>query len=196
VRVVFGIGNPGPRYALTRHNVGFMVLDHLADVEGATWRPIPGLNAEGAPVRIADDAIWLIKPLTYVNACGPVLAAIHTRDAVPLSDLLVVVDDLALPVARLRLRAGGGDGGHNGLRSLITHLASEDFPRLRIGIGAPGPVPSEQYVLEPFPEPEREALAESVERAGNAVRRWVEAGIERAMGEVNRPDLDQPEGRA
>lgn len=192
MRVVFGIGNPGARYARTRHNLGFMVLDHLAQEAGATWGAIPGLPAEGAPLRLADEKVWLIRPLTFVNRCGPVAAAIHQRDDVPTGEILVVVDDLALPPGRLRLRARGSDGGHNGLKSLIASLGTGDFPRLRIGIGDPGPVPAETYVLEPFPEGEGAAVEQAIRAAADAVRLWVEQGVEKAMGEVNRADLDHP----
>jgi PTH1 family peptidyl-tRNA hydrolase len=196
MRVVFGIGNPGARYAGTRHNLGFMVLDALAHDAGAEWREIPGLRADGAPLEIAGERIWLIRPLTYVNRCGPVAAAIHRRDEVPVDSILVVVDDLALPPGRLRLRARGSDGGHNGLKSLIASLGTGDFPRLRIGIGDPGTVPAETYVLEPFAEEERAAMERAIGAAADAVRLWVEQGVEKAMAEVNRADLDHPRDRA
>lgn len=192
MRVVFGIGNPGARYVRTRHNLGFMVLDALAHEAGAEWREIPGLRADGAPLEIAGERVWLIRPETYVNRCGPVAAAIHERDDVPTGSILVVVDDLALPAGRLRLRARGSDGGHNGLKSLIESLGTEDFPRLRIGIGDPGPVPAETYVLERLAGEEWAAMERAIEAAADAVRLWVEHGVEKAMGDVNRADLDHP----
>jgi PTH1 family peptidyl-tRNA hydrolase len=195
VHVVFGIGNPGPEYDGTRHNLGFRVVDALAGAQGA-FEPMAGLAAAGARVRLEGAPALLVKPLTYVNRCGPVLAALREREGVELRRCLVVVDDLHLPLGRVRLREGGSDGGHNGLRSLIESLATDAFPRLRLGIGEPRGIPSERYVLEPFPPAEREAADGAVARGAEGVRLWLRLGPERAMGEVNRRDLDPPAGPA
>jgi len=195
VRVVFGIGNPGPKYVGTRHNLGFRVVDALAEESRGEFAPLPGPSAVFAPVRIEDEPLLLVKPLTYVNRCGPVLAALRDREGLALAHCLVVVDDFHLPLGRIRLREGGSDGGHNGLRSLIESLGTDAFPRLRIGIGEPPDTP-ERHVLEPFPPEEREAAERAVARAAEAVRLWVRLGGERAMGEVNRHDLDPPPSSA
>jgi len=191
LRVVFGIGNPGAGYEGTRHNLGFDVVDALA--AGASFASRPG-PAAAASAGVDGVPLLLVKPLTYVNRCGPVLAAIRDELGAPLDHLLVVVDDLDLPLGTLRLRPRGSDGGHNGLRSILASLEAEDVPRLRIGIGGPGEVPAERYVLEPFPPSERTVARAAVARAADAVRLWAREGIERAMAEVNRRDLDRPAG--
>jgi PTH1 family peptidyl-tRNA hydrolase len=195
VRVVFGIGNPGPEYDGTRHNLGFLVVDALCAAANGAFARLPGLPAAGARVRIEGEAALLVKPLTYVNRCGPVLAALRDGEALPLERCLVVVDDFHLPLGAVRLRLAGGDGGHNGLSSLVESLGTEEFPRLRIGVGEPSG-PAERYVLSPFLPGEREAAAAAVARAADGVRTWVRLGGERAMAEVNRRDLDPPAGRA
>ena len=192
MRVVFGVGNPGPDYQATRHNVGFRVVDRLAR---GTLTPLPGLNADGAKVRLSGQTVLLVKPLTYVNRCGPLLEKIRREHGIPVDDLLVVVDDFALPIGRLRLRAQGSDGGHNGLASILAALQTPAFPRLRLGIGDPGELPAERYVLMPFPPEEEVQVEESVTRAAEAVHLWLRLGTENAMSEVNRRDLDQGEER-
>lgn len=195
MRIIFGIGNPGPEYEGTRHNLGFEVLDAIAAEANASFVPVKGLQADGARVRLGPRRVLLLKPLTYVNRCGPVLARARERLGLGLDRLLVVVDDLNLPLGRLRLRGGGSDGGHNGLRSLLAALASPDFPRLRIGIGGPGALPAERYVLTAFDEPERPRARAAVERARDAARLWLRLDLQTAMGAVNRRDLDQAPGR-
>ncbi len=193
MKVVFGIGNPGPKYEGTRHNLGFRVLDACFVAWNAEPSRLPGLQATAAKAETDGEAVLLVKPLTYVNLCGPVLAEIRAREDLDLRDLLVVVDDIDLPVGRLRLRAQGSDGGHNGLRSLIEALQDEGFARLRIGIGAPGDEPAERYVLQPFTPAESEVIDDAVDRAREGVGTWLSQGVERAMGEVNRSELDQAE---
>jgi len=144
--------------------------------------------------RVAGRPVLLVKPTSFVNLCGPVLAALCLREATPLADALVVVDDFHLPLGRLRLRSSGGAGGHNGMASILESLASAALPRLRIGIGDPGPMPAERYVLEPFAAGEEPLVERAVEAAAGAVEAWLSAGIGRAMGEVNRGDLDGAEG--
>lgn len=193
MHVVFGIGNPGPEYDGTRHNVGFRVVDALLARARARAGRLPDLDAEGAETRLAGRPALLVKPLTYVNRCGPVLAAIRAREAVPLERLLVVVDDFHLPLGRLRLRRGGSDGGHNGLASIVASLGTEGFPRLRVGVGARGAAPAEAFVLSRFPPAERGAVERAVERAADAVEAWIRLGLDRAANDANRRDLDGPE---
>ncbi|MGQ0613136.1 MAG: aminoacyl-tRNA hydrolase [Planctomycetaceae bacterium] len=191
-----GIGNPGERYRRTRHNVGFRVIDLLAERASVPLEDLCGIDAEGGLGRLAGRPVLLAKPTSFVNRCGPVLAALCLREATPLSEVLVVVDDFQLPLGRLRLRSSGGAGGHNGLTSILESLGSVAFPRLRLGIGDPGSEPAERYVLEPFAPSEEPAVARAVEVAARAVESWLSAGIERAMGEVNRRELDGAEGAA
>ncbi len=192
MHVVFGIGNPGPEYDGTRHNLGFRVVDALAAEARGRFDPLPGPPGTVARVRLEGMPALLVKPLTYVNRCGPVLAALVEREGIALLQCLVVLDDFHLPLGRVRLREGGSDGGHNGLRSLVESLGTEAFPRLRLGVGEPPGVPAERYVLEPFPPEEREAAENAVTKGAEGVRLWLRLGAERAMGELNRRDLDPP----
>jgi PTH1 family peptidyl-tRNA hydrolase len=184
--VVFGIGNPGPKYDGTRHNLGFDVVDAIAEEAGARFVPIRGMEADGARVTLRGKPLLLVKPLTYVNRCGPVLAAARSALGTPLERLLVVVDDLDLDVGRLRLRPRGSAGGHNGLKSITEHLATDAFWRLRVGIGAPGPGSVTDHVLGRFSEDEGPLVDASLERAVSAVKAWAVAGGDRAMEAVNR----------
>jgi len=186
LRVVFGLGNPGERYEQTPHNLGFKVVDTLAAAGRRRFGRIRGLPALATGVRVDRAPVLLVKPLTFMNRCGPVLAAIRDMERVSPGHLLVVVDDLNLPAGRLRLRPGGTDGGHNGLRSLIDHLGTEAFPRLRLGIGDPGGRPREEYVLDPIPAAERAPIDRAVEAAAAAVVTWARLGTDRAMSLVNR----------
>lgn len=192
MHIVFGIGNPGPEYEGTRHNLGFEVVDALAEAAGRRLQPMASLPAVGQQARVQGKSVLLVKPLTYVNLCGAVLQTLRKREGLGLDRLLVVVDDIALPVGRIRLRKQGRDGGHKGLRSLIQHLGSEDFCRLRVGVGDPGPLPAERYVLQRFGEGDRPLIDEAVRAAVEATGQWVRLGVDRAMNEVNRRELDDP----
>ena len=185
MRAVVGLGNPGARYAETRHNLGFMVLDALAA------RPRLGWSAEKdyryAFTSPEGEGAVLVKPTTFMNASGlAVSRALIRFDAVP-EDLLVIVDDAHLPLGRIRIRRGGSHGGHNGIRSVIRDLGTEAFPRLRIGIG---PIPDGEemiaFVLEAFLSHERDTVSEMVARAVDAVRAVLQDGLDKAMNEFNR----------
>jgi PTH1 family peptidyl-tRNA hydrolase len=197
VHVVFGIGNPGPEYRHTRHNLGFAVVERLARAAGRTLRRFRELSAAGTGVWVGREPVLLVEPLTYVNRCGPVLEAICRLERVPLRKVLVVVDDVNLPLGRLRLRGRGSDGGHNGLRSIVAALGTEEVPRLRLGVGAP---PSSavfsQYVLAPFPPEERPRAERVVARAARTAMVWARDGAAAAMELANRRDLDRPQERA
>ena len=180
---IFGLGNPTRRYAATRHNAGFMVLDVLASRLGCRFRSFP--DREVARRQFAGGDLLLIKPLLYMNESGVVVR--KQLDRKP-DELLVVCDDMALPFGRLRLRPGGSDGGHKGLGSIISHLGRSDFPRLRVGIDAPARSSEGiDYVLEPFPREQAELLPEVLERAADACITVVTQGLERAMNRFNPP---------
>jgi PTH1 family peptidyl-tRNA hydrolase len=180
---VFGLGNPTRRYAATRHNVGFMVLDMLASRLKCRFRGLPGRDI--ARKQFAGQDLILVKPLLYMNESG--VAVQRQLERRP-DDLLVVCDDLALPFGRLRLRPKGSDGGHKGLASIILHLGRGDFPRLRVGIDAPEPgKDAVQYVLEPFSEDQAGLLPEVLARAADACLTVVTQGIQSAMNRFN-PD--------
>ena len=178
---IFGLGNPGRRYAATRHNVGFMVVDGLAARLGFRFRVFA--DREVARRQFAGDELMLVKPLLFMNESGIVVRKQLERKP---DDVLVVCDDMALPFGRLRLRPAGSDGGHKGLGSIISHLGRSDFPRLRVGIDAPArSSDGVDYVLEPFPKEQAALLPEVLERAVDACIATVTQGLERAMSRFN-----------
>jgi PTH1 family peptidyl-tRNA hydrolase len=180
MRLVAGLGNPGARYESTRHNLGFRIVDEVARRLGApAWKTKDG--AAQAPVA-ARSAV-LVKPQTFMNDSGTPLQRAAAWWKVEAPDVLVVTDDLDLPFGRLRMRALGGSGGHNGLKSVILHFG-EDFPRLRAGIGRGGP-DAIDHVLSTFDAAERERLPEVIDAAAGGVLLWLDSGIIEAMNAVN-----------
>lgn len=197
MHVVFGIGNPGPKYRDTRHNLGFAVVEQLARAGRRTLRRFRGLPAAGTGVWVGREPVLLVEPLTYVNRCGPVLRDICRLERVPLENVLVVLDDVALPLGRLRLRRRGSDGGHKGLWSVLAALGTEDVPRLRLGVGAPARADARSdYVLAPFPPEERGRVARVVAHAAVTAVVWAREGAGAAMARANRRDLDRPQDGA
>lgn len=187
-RLVLGLGNPGPKYADTRHNLGFRVVDALAGRLGIAVDRTE-CNALIGGRRIGDPGeVLLAKPLTYMNRSGHAARCLVERRGLEPPAVLVVYDEVSLPLGRLRLRPSGSPGGHRGMESVIASLRTEDVARLRLGIGPEGGVPGEEmldFVLEPFARDEREAAAEMVERAADACRVWIEQGGQAAMNRFN-----------
>ena len=185
MRIVLGLGNPGARYAGTRHNIGFMLVDYLARQAGAEWVASARDQSVLAEVDWDGQLILLVKPQTYMNHSGRAARALCARFAVPPSDVLVAYDDFLLDFGRLRLRGRGSDGGHNGLSSVIEELSSQDVPRLRLGIGQP-PQSGDivEYVLAPFSQSDRE-VETLVEWGASAVETYFAEGIEVAMNRFN-----------
>jgi PTH1 family peptidyl-tRNA hydrolase len=138
VQLIVGLGNPGPKYAQTRHNVGFAFVDELARSKGIPLRPETKFHGEVCRLSLAGDDVWLLKPATFMNLSGKAVAALARFYKIAPESVLVAHDELDIPAGQLRLKQGGGHGGHNGLRDIIAQLGSRDFPRLRIGIGHPG----------------------------------------------------------
>ena len=188
MKIVVGLGNPGDQYAKTRHNIGWMVLDRLADRAGWAGKGRSRDAAAIATGRYHGLDLTLSKPLTFMNDSGRAVRKVLAREHAPLSDLLVVVDDFALPFGKLRFREGGGPGGHNGLRSIIDELSNEGFSRLRVGIGAPdrGFV---DHVLAPFQPDERERLDALLDAAADAVEEWARHGTSKAANRFNMFEL-------
>lgn len=192
-----GLGNPGDRYADTRHNVGFLVLDRIATAAGASFRPQSRLQGEVADVGSGDRRLRLLKPTTFMNNSGQSVRATLDWYGWGPEQLLVIVDDMDLPLGRLRLRASGSAGGHNGLRSIIQHLGSDAFPRLRIGIGAPGDSPAERrertvgHVLGRFADAERPLLEQVLQEVVDGIDRIQRLGLEKAGNRIN---AFRPEG--
>jgi peptidyl-tRNA hydrolase, PTH1 family len=182
--LVAGLGNPGREYERTRHNVGWLVLDELARRHGGSWRS--KFSGSLAEIRLDDARLALLKPETYMNESGRSVAAAARFFKVPAESLLVAHDDVDLEPGRLQARRGGGLAGHNGLRSLAQHLGTQDFLRLRIGVGRPGrgdPRPVKDWVLSPFaPEDDVDAL---LTRAADGVETIVRDGLEAAQQRFN-----------
>ncbi len=185
--VVVGLGNPGPEYESTRHNVGFFVVDHLAGRWNSRWKTGKG-DYLTASKSLYGRQIILVKPLTFMNNSGAAVAEALQHFEVPASALLLVVDDLALPLGSLRLRPGGSDGGHNGLASVIEWLGSDQVARLRCGIGNETMQPGSdmaEFVLSPFDVRESDSVQEMVARGADAVTEFACNGIASAMNRFN-----------
>lgn len=191
IRIVYGLGNPGSRYERTRHNMGFMVIDSLALRLGAPTRKSRAGILFGNAV-FAGRSILLAKPLTYMNLSGEPLEAMRVSP----DDILVVHDDLDIPPGGVRVKAGGGTGGHKGLESVRKALGTLDFLRIRVGIGRPpeGMDPSD-YVLGEIPREERDIFSSAIERAADAAMMCLSGEITRAMNTFNRKDSDLQRSR-
>ena len=183
MKAIVGLGNPGSRYELTRHNVGFRVIDQLAK----RWRigmereKFHAWYGDGA---VGEESVALLKPTTFMNRSGQAVVAAGRFHQLNESDLLVVTDDVALPCGRIRLRPAGSAGGHNGLQDVIDRLGSESFARLRVGVGARQGDPV-SYVLSPFLPEESPVMDRAIERAAEAAASWVTDGVDRAMNRFN-----------
>ncbi len=187
MKVIVGLGNPGQQYADTRHNIGWMVLDRLAD--RANWRGGRERDASRVAMgRYKGLDLTLVKPLTYMNDSGIAVRKVLAREHAPLPDLLVVADDFNLPFGKLRFREGGGAGGHNGLRSIIDELGTEKFSRLRIGIGEPARNAID-HVLNGFHADERQRLEELLDAAADAAEAWARDGTSKAATRFNAFEL-------
>jgi len=192
VKAICGLGNPGERYRFTRHNVGFRVVDLLADRWDLTGQ---GQVRDGAAVLDARrpeplGRVLLVKPMRYMNRSGaPLRAALRQTDVDPATDVLVVADDIDLPLGRIRLRRSGSAGGHNGLRDIIAAFGTDEFDRLRVGVGRAGEAAS--HVLATFGLTERDLAAEMVQVAADAAERWLVDGIDEAMNAYNGMELGE-----
>jgi PTH1 family peptidyl-tRNA hydrolase len=193
VKLVVGLGNPGSQYAETRHNVGWMVMDRLADRAGRSGRGRQRDASESIQIRYKGMDLVLAKPLTYMNDSGVAVRKLLARERVPLVDMLVVADDFALPFGKLRFREAGTHGGHNGLRSIIDELESEKFSRLRVGIGEPGRGAID-HVLSTFAVDERARLPILLDAAADAVEAWAREGTSKAANRFNPFELQAPAG--
>jgi PTH1 family peptidyl-tRNA hydrolase len=188
VKLVAGLGNPTDRYRGTRHNVGFEVIDLLARRRDLAFERAPA-EAVQARWRRDDDVVLLVKPLAFMNLSGAVVGGLARFYKVPVQDLLVVCDDVNLPLGRLRLRPGGSEGGHNGLRSVAEDLGTIEYPRLRIGVGRGDPSRGlADHVLARFDADEQADVEATVARAAEAVETWIDRGLAQAMNLYNRVD--------
>lgn len=185
LRLIVGLGNPGPAYERTRHNAGFMVVDRLSDQWGGRFRHIlrKSLTSTAGP---GENRLILAKPQTYMNRSGEAVRELVEHYQVSPAELLAVYDEVALPLGKLRLRRGGSSGGHKGMKSIIACLGSQDFPRLRIGIAPPEPPRDlSAFVLQEFAKRERAEFEDALEAACQAVEAAIREGLEAAMARFN-----------
>lgn len=184
IKLIVGLGNPGRQYAENRHNIGFQVLDRLAARYQLPFDKIEfqGLLARG---EVAAETVLLLKPLTYMNRCGEAVKPVQGRYDVRTEDLLVIYDDLDLPVGNIRVRERGSSGGHKGMESIIASLGTQNIARVRVGIGRPDGEPPEEYVLRDFSLDESIIVEEARERAIAAVVSFVREGIAETMNKCN-----------
>jgi len=194
VRLIVGLGNPGKEYRETRHNVGFMVVDEIARRHSLTWAMAPGQVPETfVAKRFGDEPMLVAKPLTFMNRSGDAVAALARYYDVGPAELLVVVDEAALPFGKLRARARGSAGGHNGLKSIVERLGTSEFARLRLGVGRGDPRRElADHVLAKFEPDEREGLEEFIARAADAAEMFAVEGIQKVMNVYN-PETTDPE---
>jgi peptidyl-tRNA hydrolase, PTH1 family len=186
LKLVVGLGNPGTKYQGTRHNIGYELVDRLAQGGASSTfaRKFEGLCTE---IEIDYRRVMLLKPETFMNLSGRSVGQAVRFLKLPLTDVLAVCDDLSLPLGKLRLRPGGTDGGQKGLRDIINHLGSDQFPRLRIGIGDREQADAADFVLSRFRSTERAAIDDALILASQAVAVWVTQGIDAAMNRFNGP---------
>jgi peptidyl-tRNA hydrolase, PTH1 family len=195
MKIVVGLGNPGTKYRGTRHNVGYAVIDSLADGSGV-GRFQERFQANIAEWTVGADKVLLAKPLTFMNLSGRCVRQLTDFYQLPILDLLVICDDVNLPLGKLRFRARGTHGGHNGLRDIQSHLGTTEYARLRIGVDAPGQEDLVGHVLGRFKPGEREVVEGAVAAAAQAVELWVLQGIQKCMNQYNsksEPGASAPE---
>ena len=191
-KLIAGLGNPGKDYEFTRHNLGFLVVEHLARQYHLKFSRHSASESLMATGKIDGQELILQLPLTYVNNSGRAVAAIAARESVALDNILLVCDDLALDFGEVRLKARGSAGGHNGLKSVIEHLKTQEFARLRMGIGAPlKKDETVDFVLSEFDPSEKKELGSFVGSAADGCRLWLTGGITKAMSQLNKRKEDE-----
>ncbi len=186
MKIIAGLGNPGPGYRNTRHNLGFLLLDELARRLNVSFDKKEKHGGLLAQARHGTEKILLVKPQTFMNRSGDCVAGVCRNAIFDPADLLVVVDDINLPLGRIRFRAGGSAGGHNGLKSIMERTGSPEFHRMRMGVGDDRKSRDlADHVLSTFQPEERPAVESMLERGTEAALAWLEGGIERAMNDYN-----------
>ena len=187
IRLIVGLGNPGSEYARTRHNAGFWFVDELARKTGAFFRDERKFQGEVCRTRIGDSDVWLLKPSTYMNLSGKAVRYWLDAEKIPRENLLVVVDDIALPFGTFRMRTKGSAGGHNGLKNITELLGTEEYSRIRFGIGGDFPRGHQvDYVLGHWNDEERKAMPERLKYFGDAILSFAAIGPERTMNLFNK----------
>ena len=185
MKLIAGLGNIGEKYLFTRHNAGFMVADKIAYDNNFEFREEKKLKCLLAKTKINGEDIIIIKPTTFMNLSGEAVSAVMNYYKIEIKDILIIYDDLSLDLGKIRFRANGSDGGHNGIKSIIKHLGTKDFDRIKVGIGPQPPIPSESFVLQNFTKEQLEDMKVSVKRTGEAVEFYLENGIAKAQNRYN-----------
>ncbi|HRD50541.1 MAG: aminoacyl-tRNA hydrolase [Candidatus Competibacter sp.] len=196
LRLIAGLGNPGPQYAQTRHNAGFWLADELARQQGGAFRPDGKIHGDLCRIIVAGQVLWLLKPMTFMNRSGLSVATLARFHRIPLPEILIVHDDLDLPPGAVRLKRAGGHGGHNGLRDLIAQLGGNDFLRLRLGIGHPGDGRAVlDYVLGRAPQSEQALIEQAIADALRELPRIIAGQWDQAMQTLHsrRSAADNPD---
>jgi PTH1 family peptidyl-tRNA hydrolase len=186
IELIAGLGNPGAKYEGTRHNVGFWFVDYLAHAKGCVLHHDNKFHGEVGKTSIDDQVLWLIKPMTYMNLSGQAVSALANYYKIPVENILVVHDELDLPPGELRLKKGGGHGGHNGLRDMIAHFSSNEFMRLRIGIGHPGSSSQvTNYVLGSPSNADKNLIVDAISDANVVLPQIVAGESQKAMNHLH-----------
>ncbi|MGA9755698.1 MAG: aminoacyl-tRNA hydrolase [Desulfobaccales bacterium] len=193
MRLIVGLGNPGREYAWTRHNLGFQVAAHLSELWGIPLNRHSHASVWGRG-RVGSEAVILAQPTTFMNLSGQAVSRLMAYFKLTPGDLVVIHDDLDVPLWRLKLTTRGGPGGHRGVLDLIATLHTEEFLRVKLGIGRPAPgMPTERYVLSPFPAEDAENVAELIERGGQAVATLLTEGLTAAQNRFHGEAIDSKE---
>jgi len=186
IELIAGLGNPGAKYEGTRHNVGFWFVDQLAQTKGCSLRHESKFQGEVGKISMSGQTVWLIKPMTYMNHSGQAVSALANYYKVPVDNILVAHDELDIPPGELRLKKGGGHGGHNGLRDIIAHCNSKEFMRLRLGIGHPGSSSEvTNYVLGSPSNADKTLLLDAIDASMVALPQIVEGEYQKAMNHLH-----------
>lgn len=184
MKIIVGLGNPGKEYKNTRHNIGYMVLEELA-ARYPVEKQESKFDAIIGHIRLKGEKVLLVKPLTYMNLSGRSVQPLVHWHKLDLGDLMVIYDDMDLPLGTIRIRAAGGSGGHKGIKSIMERLATSDFARTRIGIDRPADREAIDWVLGRFSGAEQEQMDQTIKEAADAVEKWISAGITEAMNAYN-----------
>ncbi len=185
MKLVVGLGNVGDKYCFTRHNAGFMVVDKWALGEGVEFREEKKLKCFFTKFKFGAEDVILIKPTTFMNLSGEAVIAVMHYYKIDVKDVLIVYDDLSLPLGKVRFRPNGSDGGHNGIKSVIKHLGTSDIARLKVGIGPQPPIPSEAFVLQNFDKNQLEDLKNVLKRSVEGIKFYFENGMEKTQNTFN-----------
>ena len=186
MKLIAALGNPGEKYANTRHNAGFMIIDALAQKWNFSFSDEQKFKAQVCKTFFNNEPIFIIKPQTYMNLSGKAVGTVMHFFKIDVKDLFVVFDDISLDLGKIRLRANGSDGGHNGIKSIIKHTGSSNFARLKFGIGPqPVNIPSEVVVLGNFPSEDKPLLNETIKKATSAIECYLQEGIAKAQNKFN-----------